>query len=72
MGRAKRPVQILREAMARKDWGAVELAARSGVDVTLIRRYLNEEVEVGAKNAPRLARALGVEPALLLFGECAA
>lgn len=72
MGRGKRPVQVLRDAMAVKGWNAVELAGESGVDVTLIRRYLAEEVEIGLKNAPRLAKALCIDAGLLVFGERAA
>lgn len=57
--------------MSRKGFTAIALSDQSGVDVTLIRRYLDGQVTVGIKNAPRLARSLGVEPASLLFGEAA-
>lgn len=47
------------------------LSKASGVDVSVCRRYLYEgerNVEIGKKNAPRLARALGIDEAELVFG----
>lgn len=54
--------------MERKGWGSPDLARESGVDSSLIGRYLREEVEIGRRNAPRLAVALDIDPAHLLFG----
>ncbi len=45
-----------------------QLAEKSGVDITLIRRYLKGEVEIGLRNAPRLAAALGCKASDLVFG----
>jgi transcriptional regulator with XRE-family HTH domain len=72
MARTKPPSQVLRDAMKAKGWDALAAAAESGVDVTLIRRYLDDEVSIGVKNAPRLADALGVDVAALLYGQRAA
>jgi hypothetical protein len=58
--------------MAAKGMDAISLAAESGVDVTLIRRYLDEQVAIGVKNAPRLAEPLGIDASTLIFGEKAA
>lgn len=44
------------------------LAKKTGVHITLIRRYLHGEVAVGAKNANKLARALGVPLESVLYG----
>lgn len=57
--------------MKQKGWGPVELSTASGVDVSLIRRYL-DDVDIGQKNAPRLAKVLDVEVMSLLYGEQAA
>lgn len=58
--------------MKRKKWTPRDLAARSGVHITLVRRYFGEygdkPVQVGAKNAPRIAKALGVSISSLLYG----
>ncbi len=52
------------------------LAHESGVDITLIRKYLNEDpskhVHVGEKNAPRIAKALNLDTIKLLYGPRAA
>lgn len=55
------PVAVLRAAMDAKGWNESQLAQISGVDQSLISRYLNKKAEVGAKSGVRLARALGVE-----------
>lgn len=53
-----------------------KLAEVSGVDITLIRRYLDEDpekrVHVGEKNAPRIAKALSLDLLKLLYGNRAA
>ncbi len=53
-----------------------KLAEVSGVDITLIRRYLDEDTEkrvkIGEKNAPRIAKALSVDIVELLYGHRAA
>ncbi len=66
-------IRILRRAMKAKkleDVGALSKA--SGVDVSLCRRYLDENpaewVQIGSKNAPRIGAALGLDPAELIFG----
>lgn len=46
-----------------------DLADATGVDVRLIRRYLWNEVAIGIKNAPRLARALGLSVEEVLYGK---
>jgi transcriptional regulator with XRE-family HTH domain len=48
-----------------------QLAEASGVDITLIRRYLKKQVNIGLDNAPRLAKALRCDPGLLVFGGAA-
>lgn len=72
MARTKPPARVLRDAMTAKGMDPLALAAASGVDVTLIRRYLDEQVAVGVKNAPRLAAPLGIEASTLVFGARAA
>lgn len=57
---AQHPLATLKAAMKAKGWDHKQLAAESGVHVTLIGRYLTGEVEVGAKCGVKLARALGV------------
>ena len=54
------PLAALKTAMKAKGWDEVRLAEASGVDRSLIGRYLRGEVEVGAKNGVRLAKALEV------------
>lgn len=61
--------KILADAMKVKDWGESDLAAASGVHQSLIGRYLRAEVDVGPKNAPRLAKALGIDTLALLYGK---
>ena len=53
-------VRLALPAMKAKGWDEVRLAEASGVDRSLIGRYLRGEVEVGAKNGVRLAKALEV------------
>jgi transcriptional regulator with XRE-family HTH domain len=64
--------KILADAMKTKGWGESELAAASGVHQSLIGRYLRAEVDVGTKNAPKLAKALGLDTLKLLYGPRAA
>lgn len=66
MSPKKQAAAALKEAMDAKGWDAMELAEMSGVDVTLIRRYLHGQVTVGLKNAPLLAAPLGIEWSRLL------
>jgi transcriptional regulator with XRE-family HTH domain len=56
------PLVTLRAAMKRKKLDAQTLSRVSGVDRSLISRYLNGKCEIGALNAHRLAPVLGVEP----------
>ena len=53
-----------------------ELAKASGVDISLIRKYLDDDadkrVKIGEKNAPRIAKALNVDLVELLYGHRAA
>ena len=55
------PIHVLKAAMQAKGWTNHQLAEMSGVHQSLIGRYLAGEVDVGLKNAIRLARVLGVE-----------
>jgi hypothetical protein len=73
------PLKVLKAAM--KEAGFTDsdgnpdplaLSRASGVDVSLCRRYLWAEVEIGEKNAPRLAQALGIQPGDLVWGRSAA
>jgi hypothetical protein len=73
------PLKVLKAAMKEKGFVDADgnpdpnrLARESGVDVSLCRRYLWGDVEVGDKNAPRLAEALGVQPGELIWGRSAA
>lgn len=45
------------------------LSDASGVHVTLVRRYISGEVDVGAKNARRIAQALEITTDEILYGE---
>lgn len=62
--------------MKAKGWDENDLSERSGVHVTLIRRYFGKyavkPVKMGPKNAERIARALGIPPESLLYGSKAA
>jgi len=68
-------LETLHKAMKAKGWdpatpeGARRLAEASGVHVTLVRRYLNGEVEVGAKNARVVAKALDITTDAILYGD---
>ncbi len=64
--------KLLADAMKAKGWGEGELAEASGVNQSLIGRYLRAKVDVGMKNAPRLAKALGIDTMKLLYGPRAA
>lgn len=66
MSPKKQAALVLREAMESKGWDAIKLSEESGVDVTLIRRYLHGQVTVGLKNAPLIAAPLGIEWSRLL------
>lgn len=61
----------LREARLRKVWTQVELSAESGVPIVTISRIENGHVEGAPRQSTlrKLAGALDVEPAWLLFGE---
>jgi hypothetical protein len=65
-----KPASVIRAAMKRLGWDArgSTLSERSGVHITLVRRYLDDEVNVGAKNAPKLAQALGLSVEDVLYG----
>lgn len=69
-------VKLLRRLMKAKRLNEIKLATESGVDSSLIYRYLNEDeserVAIGKRNAPRLAKALGVSVVELLYGKRAA
>lgn len=72
-------VRFLRRAMKTAGMDEHKLAETSGVDITLIRRYLEDDpekrVKVGEKNAPRIAKALNLTHdgiVELLFGSRAA
>jgi transcriptional regulator with XRE-family HTH domain len=64
--------RLLAEAMKAKGWEEGDLAEASGINQSLIGRYLRAEVDVGQKNAPRLAKALGIDTLKLLYGPRAA
>lgn len=65
--------EVLEAAMVAAGFTAVDLAEQSGVDVTLIRRYLNGTLtETTPANARRMARPLKIDPAVLVFREKAA
>lgn len=55
--------------MAEKSWKPAAMAAASGIDQSLIGRYLSGECEIGEKNAPAIAKALGISLVELMFGD---
>lgn len=65
-------IRMLRRAMKAAQLDEVALSKASKVDVTMIRKYLAENpdhwVEIGKKNAPALAKALGVPVVQVLYG----
>lgn len=61
--------EIINRAMKARGIEDRELSRRTGIHVTLIRRYLKGEVEVGARNGPKLARELGISLEDLLCGD---
>lgn len=65
-------VTLVRRAMREKKMSKAALARASGVHHTLIGRYLDGEVDIGQKNAPKLAAALGLEAGEVLWGKRAA
>ena len=59
----------LKSAMKAAGMDDRTLSEKTGVHITLIRRYLHGEVAVGAKNAIKLARVLGVSLEQVLYGK---
>lgn len=46
-----------------------ELSKRSGIHISLVRRYLSGEVDIGIKNAPKIAEALDIPLTSVLYGQ---
>lgn len=70
-------IRLLKRAMkAANIPDAVALAKSAGVDVTMVRKYLDEDpakwVEIGKRNAPAIAKALNLPVAEVLYGNKAA
>lgn len=61
-------ISLIKQAMERLGLSKAELARRSGIDPGLIGRYLDGTVEIGLKNAPKLAAALELTVSDVLFG----
>ena len=65
-------IRQLRAAMRANGWNEIDLAREAEVNIRMIRRYLGmydeEPVEVGPKNAPKLARVLGLSVETVLYG----
>jgi transcriptional regulator with XRE-family HTH domain len=59
--------EALRMTRALKGMTQGELAAASGVSQAAISSIENERIDIGLERAERLARALGVHPAVLAF-----
>ncbi len=57
-------IRMLREL---KEWTQDELAKRSGIKATNISLLENDKVDIGKKRVERIARALGVHPAIIMF-----
>jgi transcriptional regulator with XRE-family HTH domain len=58
MGKSKS--NLLASALKSKGWDDTKLADETGIHITLVRRYLHDEVHIGLKNGLRIAHALGV------------
>jgi transcriptional regulator with XRE-family HTH domain len=56
----------LRHALQALGWDDKRLANVSGIHITLIRKYLKGEVEIGKKNGIRIARTLNVRLEIIL------
>ena len=63
-----KPAKILRAAMEARNWDVMRLSRETGIDDSLLRRYLCEEVDIGLRNAPKLSKALSIPVTDLLFG----
>jgi transcriptional regulator with XRE-family HTH domain len=61
------PGEALRELRELHGWSQVELAKRSGVDQTTISAFESGRKAFGPDRAVRLAEALNVHPAVLIF-----
>ena len=63
--------ELLRSAMEQRQLSITALAKATGIDQSLIGRYLRGEVRVGVANAPRIAAALGLDAMQLLLAPAA-
>jgi transcriptional regulator with XRE-family HTH domain len=61
-------VALIELTMKERGINRAALARHTGIDYSLIGRYLTRKIAVGLKNAPRLAAALGLTQADVLFG----
>jgi transcriptional regulator with XRE-family HTH domain len=61
----------LQKAMDLRKLTDHDLAKLTGIDITLIRRYLRSEVRIGLRNAPRLATTLNISIESLIYGDAA-
>ena len=59
-------IRMLREL---KGWTQAQLAARSGIPVTVLSQLENGRMELPKKRAEQLAKAFGVHPAIIMFPE---
>ena len=59
-------IRMLREL---KGWTQKDLAKRSGIAMTNLSLLENDKVDIGKRRAERLAKALGVHPAIIMFPE---
>jgi transcriptional regulator with XRE-family HTH domain len=57
---ARTKSNLLASALKAKGWDDNKLADETGIHITLVRRYLHDEVNIGLKNGLRIAHALGV------------
>lgn len=61
-------ISLVRRAMEDKGLTPARLAKDSGIHSGLIGRYLRGEIAIGVKNAPKIAKALGLTEAEVVFG----
>lgn len=65
-------IAVLKDAMAKHGLDLNALSERTGIAVSLLRRYMDPRrrtwISIGPKNAARIGPALGIDPGVLIFG----
>ena len=68
-GIAMNPGEMIRELREMKEWSQLDLAAATGISQTNISAIENGRVEIGKARAIKIAEALHVHPASIMFAD---